>query len=257
MLDYKEFFAEMSVTYLCNSYHEYCCGLDNSSNKGSSDNDYILSTTANNNPGRDDTTLLNMETYCPPIIEPNTTARVIEKYNHIYRDRNRFTSNDEQSDDDEDFGEDGATYHEWFNDDDEGQEHDEGHSSRSCCSWWLWFLKPLPRYRHHYYQLSSTLSPSASRRRTRRIKYPRYIDRKFQETSLHRNCLDVKHCNKFFPFTRKQLQIHDTQTYITIKNIWTKDISNWDDPNDHRYKFYSLPIKWVLNFVNKHFIDKE
>ena len=110
MLDYKEFFAEMSVTYLCNSYHEYCCGLDNSSNKGSSDNDYILSTTANNNPGRDDTTLLNMETYCPPIIEPNTTARVIEKYNHIYRDRNRFTSNDEQSDD-EDFGEGGATYH--------------------------------------------------------------------------------------------------------------------------------------------------
>ena len=91
----------------------------------------------------------------------------------------------------------------------------------------------------------------------RSIKYPRYIDRKFQETSLHRNCLDVKHCNKFFPFTRKQLQIHDTQTYITIKNIWTKDISNWDDPNDHRYKFYSLPIKWVSNFVNKHFIDKE
>jgi hypothetical protein len=47
MIDHKEFFAEMSVTYLCNSYKE----LDNES-------------------------MLEMERCCPPIREPNVYTRI-------------------------------------------------------------------------------------------------------------------------------------------------------------------------------------
>lgn len=37
------------------------------------------------------------------------------------------------------------------------------------------------------------------------------------------------HCNKFFPFTRGQLQIFDPETYFELQELWA-EIASWEDP---------------------------
>ena len=39
----------------------------------------------------------------------------------------------------------------------------------------------------------------------------------------------VEPCNKFFPFTRRQLERYDPEVYKTTKELWLF-IENWDDP---------------------------
>ena len=43
----------------------------------------------------------------------------------------------------------------------------------------------------------------------------------------------LPHCNKFYPFTRGQLKLHDINTYLSINELW-REIELWDDPFDHR-----------------------
>lgn len=37
------------------------------------------------------------------------------------------------------------------------------------------------------------------------------------------------HCNKFFPFTRGQLKVHDPVTFAVFQQLW-KEIEQWEDP---------------------------
>mmetsp|Transcript_8437 Transcript_8437/g.12406 ORF Transcript_8437/g.12406 Transcript_8437/m.12406 type:complete len:160 (-) Transcript_8437:5-484(-) len=43
----------------------------------------------------------------------------------------------------------------------------------------------------------------------------------------------VPHCNKFYPFTKHQLQYYAPQLYKGIKKLW-EQIEDWDDPY-HQY----------------------
>mmetsp|Transcript_24812 Transcript_24812/g.58881 ORF Transcript_24812/g.58881 Transcript_24812/m.58881 type:complete len:87 (-) Transcript_24812:143-403(-) len=55
------------------------------------------------------------------------------------------------------------------------------------------------------------------------------IDISFQDTAVRQNCANVKHCNKFYPFTRGQLRFYDKELHDSMQSIW-KTISSWDDP---------------------------
>lgn len=43
----------------------------------------------------------------------------------------------------------------------------------------------------------------------------------------------VMHCNKFYPFTKGQLQKHDPELYADFENLW-KQIATWQDEDDER-----------------------
>ena len=45
-------------------------------------------------------------------------------------------------------------------------------------------------------------------------------------------CKKRNHCNKFFPFTRRQLEIYDPATFSVIRRSWDL-ISSWDDPHSN------------------------
>lgn len=72
----------------------------------------------------------------------------------------------------------------------------------------------------------------------------RLVDPVFQETAINRSCLDVRHCNKFYPFTRGQLKHHDPVVYCAIRDLWN-EISVWDDVDD---RFCNRWIKCLWTF---------
>jgi len=41
-------------------------------------------------------------------------------------------------------------------------------------------------------------------------------------------------CNKFYPFTRQQLEAHDPKTFAIIRDLWENDIVQWEDPKVRR-----------------------
>jgi hypothetical protein len=45
--------------------------------------------------------------------------------------------------------------------------------------------------------------------------------------------LRVPHCNKFYPFTKGQLQKHDPESYTVFDDLW-KQIASWHDEDDER-----------------------
>jgi len=57
----------------------------------------------------------------------------------------------------------------------------------------------------------------------------RMIDPEWQQAALGRGCRDVKHCNKFYPFTAGQLKHHDPALFREIHKLWN-EISMYDDP---------------------------
>jgi len=42
---------------------------------------------------------------------------------------------------------------------------------------------------------------------------------------------ELSHCNKFYPFTRGQLQYYDSATFAAMDRIWTV-IATWEDPSE-------------------------
>jgi hypothetical protein len=67
-------------------------------------------------------------------------------------------------------------------------------------------------------------------RGTRRPKPKvRMVDPIFAEAAISRCCVNVDHCNKFYPFTRGQLQYYDPEVFQGIFNVW-REISMWEDP---------------------------
>ena len=62
----------------------------------------------------------------------------------------------------------------------------------------------------------------------------RMINPVIQETAISRRCLDTKHCNKFYPFTRGQLKAYDFDTYQAFQQLY-EEMVMWDDPEDVRH----------------------
>jgi len=63
---------------------------------------------------------------------------------------------------------------------------------------------------------------------------------------------ELSHCNKFYPFTRSQLQLHDPGTFKEIDALW-KEIANWDDPMTE--PVCSKPINCWSPWKRKPFFD--
>lgn len=59
----------------------------------------------------------------------------------------------------------------------------------------------------------------------------RMVDPIFAEAATSRCCINVDHCNKFYPFTRGQLQHYDRDVFRGIRDVW-KEISMWEDPKN-------------------------
>jgi hypothetical protein len=145
MVDQKEFFAEMSVTYLSNGYHE----LDKANKK-------------------------IMEDCSPPLLQPVVTERVLKQH---------------------------------------GLE-EEPLQQQSTFPW-------FPQYIYWNREMRGT-KPKL-----------RIVNPILQEHAIARSCLDVIHCNKFYPFTRGQLKQHDPKLFSEIQELW-REIIMWDDPDDDR-----------------------
>jgi hypothetical protein len=60
-----------------------------------------------------------------------------------------------------------------------------------------------------------------------------------QEHAIARSCIDTKHCNKFYPFTRGQLKHHDPDGYAAMQKLYM-EIVLWDDLEDTRQACRSL-----------------
>ena len=57
----------------------------------------------------------------------------------------------------------------------------------------------------------------------------RMVDAVFQEDAISMNCINTYHCNKFYPFTRGQLQYYDPDLFDGIQNLW-REIAQLGDP---------------------------
>mmetsp|Transcript_24813 Transcript_24813/g.58882 ORF Transcript_24813/g.58882 Transcript_24813/m.58882 type:complete len:609 (-) Transcript_24813:116-1942(-) len=221
MVDKKEFFAEMSVTFLANSYHT----LD----KGN---------------------CLCMDGCCPPILEPTVLGRVVhqlqlqqEQEQKEQQQKGPYGDTDDVDIDTTNCG--GTEFTCWSGLFKECQKlidwTDTGRQKQL-------FLPPEVDP-----ALSSTVDATAAatdgvavvnnnsshhdhhtriiRRRQQRKKTTAslMVDIPFQDTAVRQNCANVKHCNKFYPFTRGQLRFYDKELHDSMQSIW-KTISSWDDP---------------------------
>jgi hypothetical protein len=54
----------------------------------------------------------------------------------------------------------------------------------------------------------------------------RMADPIFAEAARSRCCANVDHCNKFYPFTRGQLQQYDPELFLGIRDVW-QEIARW------------------------------
>ena len=224
MVDKKEFFAEMSVTFLANSYH----ALD----KGNS---------------------LCMDRCCPPILEPTVLGRVVHQLQlqqeqdqneqkGLYRDTDDVVDIDTTSCGGNEFSCWSGLFKEcqklidWTNTGRQkalflpsevdpalsssvdvtagtpnGSVHmkdNNGHHDQH---------DRIRRQHHHQQQQRKKTTASLM------------IDIPFRDTAVRQNCANVKHCNKFYPFTRGQLRFYDKELHDRMQSIW-KTISSWEDP---------------------------
>lgn len=59
----------------------------------------------------------------------------------------------------------------------------------------------------------------------------RMIDPVWQKKALIQGCRNVRHCNKFYPFTAGQLKHYDPVLYKAMSNLWN-EIAMYDDPDE-------------------------
>mmetsp|Transcript_24039 Transcript_24039/g.51113 ORF Transcript_24039/g.51113 Transcript_24039/m.51113 type:complete len:552 (+) Transcript_24039:132-1787(+) len=220
MVDKKEFFAELSVTFFCNAYHS----LDNTDPNA-------------------------MELCNPPLLHPDVAERVrliaIQRQTELAAaelnnaaamvtasPRNNCTTTSQHY------------YHSLV-----GTEHecignyvdlcdpkmihrrvDDENTLESCC--WA----PIPFVHQLIRKISSGFSNESNNNnnnneseRHKLSQLLRMIDPVFRERATSRNCAKVYHCNKFYPFTRGQLKLHDPEVYEGIRGLWG-EVAMWDDP---------------------------
>mmetsp|Transcript_9909 Transcript_9909/g.27060 ORF Transcript_9909/g.27060 Transcript_9909/m.27060 type:complete len:171 (+) Transcript_9909:1322-1834(+) len=165
MVDHKEFFAEMSVAYLCKGYKH-----------------------------TNDAGWASMEDASPPLIHPIVADRVM-RWNR---------TNDAQS-------------------------HNLSHTHEQRNAGQQPQPKQQPYQRQH---------------KVRAATKTRLVDQEFQESALVRGCRDIHHCNKFFPFTRHQLQAHDKESHDAIRRIWM-DVSKWNDNEEACFNIARGLNHWI------------
>lgn len=51
----------------------------------------------------------------------------------------------------------------------------------------------------------------------------------FRDNAMSNNCATIRHCNKFYPFTKGQLKHHDRELFDKMRNLW-REIALWEDP---------------------------
>ena len=58
----------------------------------------------------------------------------------------------------------------------------------------------------------------------------------------------LPHCNKFYPFTRKQLEMYDPDVYRQMALLWER-IGQWDDPHEDALELVRAPTgRWWRQF---------
>ena len=57
----------------------------------------------------------------------------------------------------------------------------------------------------------------------------RMIEPVFREEAMSNNCSTIDHCNKFYPFTRGQLRHHDPDLLDAMIGLWN-EVAEWEDP---------------------------
>ena len=205
MVDQKEFFAEISVAFLCNGYHAL--------NKADPN---------------------VMEACNPPLLHPDVSERVRvlatqrerehatantnnDYTHHFYHSIEREYSYIESDDDNNDDSKIGRVVHD--------------KNSLPLCCW-----APLPLMNQLVRKIGLILQRQPATKSNNNDPdnnhsqlLLRMVDPVFQEEAMSRNCANVHHCNKFYPFTRGQLRHHDPDLFSDIRNLW-REVSMWEDP---------------------------
>lgn len=191
MVDRKEFFAEMSVTFLSNGYHTL-----------------------------DKADWNNMGSCTPPLLHPTVTDRVMRQHEHGIYSKQHSTGKvvDNTM----------VISHTGSRESSASSETGRAAplSSSSSPSCWMPLVQAL--FPNH-----DTLN-----------KKIRMVDHMFQEVAMSRNCINVPHCNKFYPFTRGQLQHYDKDLFRGIQALW-KEIAMWDDPNGNNQSWCHSCSPWM------------
>ncbi|MGK3748906.1 MAG: hypothetical protein ACI8RD_001198 [Bacillariaceae sp.] len=185
MVDKKEFFAEISVAYLCNGYHTL--------NKADPN---------------------DMNDCNPPLLHPDVTERVLAQ--HEYDTKNNIktfpTTNN---------------YHYYHHvENNMYYTPNDSTDSKTVCCW-----APLPIINQLVQKIWFALQQRL-RNDTNTDDYNnqlRMVDLVFQEDAISMNCINNYHCNKFYPFTRGQLQYYDPDLFCGIQKLW-REISLLDGP---------------------------
>ena len=184
MVDKKEFFAEISVAFLCNGYH----AMDKADPN-------------------------DMNDCNPPLLHPDVTERVLAAQ-HEYKTNNNAkttvpTSNDYH------YYHHVENKHHGTNDSNDSKTEGDEKTLSVCCR------APLPIIHQLVRKVSFALQQRRHDTNTNGYNNQlRMVDAVFQEDAISMNCINTYHCNKFYPFTRGQLQYYDPDLFDGIQNIW-------------------------------------
>jgi hypothetical protein len=212
MVDAKEFFAELSVAYFCNAYRS----LDKADPN-------------------------TMETCSPPLLHQDATRRIeilmlqrqlecqhqleCQRDSSHYQPDDYYTENYYRA-----LG--GREYQSIRNDSNNASTIDD---KNSCC--WAPF-QPLTQFVRSIAPQQPLFLSSNNCNNGKSIvdggisqlsQWRKMADPVFRERATSRNCSNISHCNKFYPFTRGQLKHHDPELFVNLRDLW-REIAMWEDP---------------------------
>eukprot|EP00532_Pseudo-nitzschia_australis_P018205 CAMPEP_0168312080 /NCGR_PEP_ID=MMETSP0142_2-20121227/67712_1 /TAXON_ID=44445 /ORGANISM="Pseudo-nitzschia australis, Strain 10249 10 AB" /LENGTH=581 /DNA_ID=CAMNT_0008265027 /DNA_START=250 /DNA_END=1993 /DNA_ORIENTATION=+ len=231
MVDKKEFFAEISVAFLCNGYH----ALDKADSAV-------------------------MEACSPPLLHPDVTERVrvlavVERRRrrqheeqHEHAHAHEFATTDKP----------GATIDRYSNhcyrsNDNEytlirnGDCSNNEEPKMSChChvpnnDCWAPFplrMNQFARNIGYVFQRGAAFLLAVGKFGSNDSDGDHYCDNQqllrmiepvFREEAMNNNCSTIDHCNKFYPFTRGQLRHHDPDLLDAMIALWN-EVAEWEDP---------------------------
>jgi len=212
MVNKKEFFAEISVAFLCKGYRDL---------------------------NRADPTV--MEACSPPLLHPEVTERVHER---MEEQRRLLRSGDSvpDSNTDDSIGKDLRLPGQDENEKDDDDDHKGAmpcfrHSPKDC---WAPFPSEISnriaKFMGVALQTTPVIAAAAFGMRTpsdendeSETKLLRMIDPSFRENATRDDCASIDHCNKFYPFTRGQLHHHDPVLCDAMGELWN-EVALWEDP---------------------------
>ena len=199
MVDPKEFFAELSVAYFSNAYRS----LDRADPK-------------------------IMEACSPPLLHPVVAKRIENLV--LQRKRERLSNNSTESFHGYTSG--GNVYHSLENTDGDAIHHPERMDNIDdfCCfAPFLPVKRCVKNLRRRGRLFLALQNGDENDEDPQLARWQTLTDPVFRETAMSRNCANIYHCNKFYPFTRGQLKHHDPELFENLRDLW-REISRWEDP---------------------------